>query len=311
VAHRRGKTATGTYRWTPNEFHDGPGQSAARRARRARGRSRRSGRTLVRVLDTPARTESELNATTPDPTVATAPSEFTMTVAVRSHSLEDGTEQANWSAGVMYDADDRERVGWLHSTGQGEPLSITHYRNYTANRTHNFVEYHNADREEFARRVGTIRADFDEETETLRVDNGSRTYRHYRKRERSEFEVVPDVLPSLGFIQAIPFEYDGTTTWNGRAVERYRPVNGWTKVTASADDSPDTYVSNTSGALYVSRETGNIVRANVSTTSKRTDVRAGRWFGDGGSRNHFTLTVREDADDALRPDWTREAPFEG
>jgi hypothetical protein len=49
----------------------------------------------------------------------------------------------------------------------------------------------------------------------------------------------------------------------------------------------------------------------VAFTSKRTEMRAGTWFGDPGSRNRLRLSVRETADDeSRRPEWTTEPPFD-
>lgn len=261
-------------------------------------------------LDTPAIAESDLDATTPDPTVASAPSEFRMTVEVRSHSAG-GSERANWSAGVVYDGDARERLAWLHSRARDD-VSIVHYQRYSHNRTHNFLRYHTSDSEAFDHRVESIRDDLDPERETLRVDDTAQVYEYYREGARSEFEVVPDRLPPLGFLHRIPFEYDGETTFGGEAVEKYVPVSGWVQLRGSVDDGPEAYISDTSGVVYVSEESGTIVRANVSFTSKRTDVRAGRWLGDGGNRGRFTLTVSDEIDDReLAPEWTEEPPFDG
>lgn len=259
-------------------------------------------------VDTPSITGSDLNATTPDPTLATAPSQFTMTVEVTSRSLDDESERTNWSAGVVYDADSRERLGWLRSTTSDDEVSIVHYQRYSRNATHDFIRYHNSDTEAFDNRVESIRADLDPDTEALSVNETSRTYEYYRNGTKSEFEVVPDLIPPLGFLRAIPFEHEGTTTFEGDDVEKYVPVNGWVKTTGSVDDGPDWYISNTSGAVYVSKESGNIVRADVSFTSKRTDVRAGKWFGESGNRGHVTLSVREELDDdELRPEWADES----
>jgi hypothetical protein len=262
-------------------------------------------------LDAPTAAETELDATTPDPNVSTAPPEFTMTVTAESRSLEDGSPEANWAAGVEYDADAQARLGWLESSGV-ENVSITSYQRYSANRTHNYITYHHTDREAFRNRLGSIRTDLEAETETLRADNATQTYWYYREGDRSEFDVVADVVPPLGFVQMIPFEADGSTTYRGQAVERYVPVEGWVETTGSvADDGPDMYLSNTTGVLYVSEESGNIVHVDVAFTSKRTEMRAGTWFGDPGSRNHLRLSVREEVDDGpLRPDWTTEPPFD-
>lgn len=262
------------------------------------------------VVDTPPVAGSDLNATTPDPTVETAPAEFAMSVEVRSHSV-DGSEESCWTAGVVYDADARERVGWLNSTDPDGDVVITHYQRYTSNATHNYVRYHASDPEQFRGRVEPIRKDLDPGTETLRVDEAARTYEYYREEPRSEFEIVPRGVFYAGFVHAIPFERTGVTTLDGKAMEKYVPVDGWTRTTGSVTDGPDTYISNTSGALYVDEQTGNIVRADVSLTSKRTDVRAGAWFGDGGSRVRFSLSVHEEIDDeGLKPEWAKETPFD-
>jgi len=73
---------------------------------------------------TPPTTESDLNATTPEPTVSTAPPEFTMTAAVTARSMEEPSDTTNWSAGVMYDADAEERLGWLNSTDADGKVSM-------------------------------------------------------------------------------------------------------------------------------------------------------------------------------------------
>lgn len=259
-------------------------------------------------IDTPAITGSDLNATTPDPAVSTAPPQFAMTVEVENRPLENGSERTSWSAGVLYDADANERLGWRHSTGPANTVSTAWSQRHWPDGTHNVIRYHNTDNEAFTRRVGSIRTDLDDETETLRVDNGSQTYRYYRAGERSEFDVVDRPMPPLAFVHVVPYKYDGTTTVDGAEVERYVPVEGWVERPGSvADDGADTYISNTSGAVYVSRETGTIVHADVSFTSKRTDIRAGRWFGDDGTRVHYTLSVRETVDpDEVRPEWVAE-----
>jgi len=259
-------------------------------------------------VDSPPLTESDLNATTPDPTISTAPSQFTMTVEVTSRSLDEGSEQTNWSAGVTYNADSQERLGWLNSTSSDGDVSIVHYQRYSHNATQNFIRYYNSDPDEFDDRVDSIRDDLDPETETLTVNDRSHTYVYSRTGAKSEFEVVPDLIPPLGFMQTIPFEHDGTTTFEGNDVEIYRPVHGWGTAMGSVDDDPNWYISNTSGVVYVSEESGNIVRADVSTTSTRTDIRAGKWFGDRGDRAHITLSIREElTDDELRPKWATES----
>lgn len=263
-------------------------------------------------LDTPPVTGSELNSTTPDHTVSTAPPEFTMRVEVQSRSLDDASEQANWSAGVLYNSDAGERLGWLRSTAPDRTITITHYQRYTDARTHNYIKYHNSDTEQFTRRVGSIREDLDRDTETLHVDNTSQTYTYYREGDREEFEVMPDQIPPLGFIHTIPFRHAGTTTVNGTRVEKYEPVNGWTERQGSvADDGPDTHISNTSGELSVSADSGNVIHVDVSFRSIRTDVRAGKWFGDSGNRVHISLSVRKAINEEdLEPEWVNSVSQE-
>lgn len=264
-------------------------------------------------VDTPAITPSELSATTSDPAVADAPAALSITIEARSRGLEDGTVEANWSAAVRFDASDGERIGRLSSSDDRGEVEITHYQRLDGDQTHNVIEYHSTDAEQFARRVQSIREDLEPRTETLEVDEEAQTYRYYREGERSEFEVVPDLLPPLGFIQVLPFERAGSTTYDGESVARYVPVDGWRELPGSvADDGPDVYLSRTSGVLYVEEEAGDIVYANVSFTSKRTDRRAGRWLGDAGSRGQFRLVVRKELDHrGLEPAWTDEPPFDG
>lgn len=262
-------------------------------------------------VDTPSITESDLNATTPDPTISTAPSQFSLVAEFTSRSLSGGAIQANWSTGVRYDADSRARLSWLRSTTSDYEESIVQYQRYSSNATLTVVRYHASDPEEFEYRVESVRGDLDPETETLIVTKPSHTYEYYRKGPRSEAEVVPNLIPQLYFVQTIPFEHDGTTTIRGHEVEKYVPRNGWVETIGSVDDSPDRYISNTSGVMYVSQETGHIIQADVSFTSKRTDIRAGKWVGDGGNRGHLTIAVREELDDEeLRPEWANVSEFE-
>jgi hypothetical protein len=262
-------------------------------------------------LDTPALTGSDLNATTPDPTVSTAPSEFTMSVEARTVSLADGTDVSNWSAGVLYNADASEVLAWRNETGSNSNTSIVRYQRYTENRTQIFTRTHTADSEAFTAGVESVHRDIDPETDTLHVDNETQTYRYDREAERSAFTIVGYPIPLFEFLHVIPFEYDGTTTVDGEQMERYVPVNGWVELPGSVDGEPDRYITNTSGALYVNRETGNVVSADVSFTSKRTDMRAGKWLSDDERRTQFTISVRNELDtDELAPDWANEAPFE-
>ena len=131
------------------------------------------------------------------------------------------------------------------------------------------------------------------------------------KEKRTNFEVVPVLLPHLGFIRAIPFEHAGSTTYKGDAVKKYVPENGWVETTGNVDDGSDWYISNSGGVVYVSKESGNIVRVDVSFTSKRTYIRTGKWVEEDGDQGHITLTVREEPDDEeLRPEWATESTFD-
>ncbi|MCY4732463.1 hypothetical protein KY092_18130 [Natronomonas gomsonensis] len=253
---------------------------------------------------TPSPTESDLNATTPDPNLSTAPPEFTMTAAVTTQAIEEPSDTTNWSARVMYDSDAEERLGWLNSTIEDGEVSMGQYQRYSQNATQEYNRYHHPESDAFDSRVDSIRDDLDPETESLSVNDTSQTYVHYRKRPQSPFEVVPELMPPLGFIDRVPFEHDGSTTFRGNRVERYVPTSGWVQTPGTVDDDPDWYISNTSGELYVNKATGHIVHVNVSLTSKRTAIRAGKWFAEGGDRIQIRLTVREDVrDDDLRPAW--------
>ncbi|WP_178917807.1 hypothetical protein [Natronomonas gomsonensis] len=260
---------------------------------------------------TPPTTESDLNATTPDPNLSTAPPEFTMTAMVTTRELEEPSDTTNWSAGVVYDADAEERLGWLNSTGADGEVSMGQYQRYSQNATHEYNRYHHPESDAFDTRVESIRDDLNPDAESLSVNNTSQTYVHYRKRPQSAFEVVPDLMPPLGFIDRVPFEHDGSTTFRGDPVEKYVPTSGWAQTPGTVDDDPDWYISNTSGELYVNQTTGHIVHVNVSLTSKRTAIRAGKWFGESGNRIRIRLTVREDLRDGdLRPGWATDATFD-
>ncbi|MUV85167.1 hypothetical protein GJ631_00860 [Natronomonas sp. CBA1123] len=204
----------------------------------------------------------------------------------------------------MYDSDAEERLGWLNSTIEDGEVSMGQYQRYSQNATQEYNRYHHPESDAFDSRVDSIRDDLDPETESLSVNDTSQTYVHYRKRPQSAFEVVPELMPPLGFIDRVPFEHDGSTTFRGNRVERYVPTSGWVQTPGTVDDDPDWYISNTSGELYVNKATGHIVHVNVSLTSKRTAIRAGKWFADSGDRIQIRLTVREDVRDGdLRPVW--------
>jgi hypothetical protein len=259
-------------------------------------------------LATPAVTDSELNATTPDYTVSTAPQQFEMRVEVESRSLDDN-ESANWSAGVLYDRESQQRLGWLHSTEPDRTVTITQYQRYSGNHTHNYIRYHNSEPKQFSRRVRTLRDDIDTKTESIYVNNESQTYTYYREGDRDDFEVMPDQIPPLGFLHTIPYRYVGTRSVNGTTVEKYEPVDGWTEIRSSvADDGPDTYISDTSGQVYVSPNSKNIIHIDVTFRSTRTDVRAGRWFGNSENRIHISLSVQNAIDEnQLKPEWVSNA----
>ena len=257
-------------------------------------------------LDAPAVTPSELEATPPTPTVETAPPAFTMTASVEARAVDGGPVRANWSAGVAYDGATGERLGWLHT----REVSIVEYQRREANATYTAVRYHADDPEAFDRRVASVREDLAAGA-TLDVNATAQTYESHRVGARGEFAVVPDRLPPFGFLRQIPFERAGTTTYAGETVERYLPVDGWIRTPGSVDDRPDAYVSATGGMVAVSPASGNLVRANVTFTERRADVRAGRWLGEGGTRTRVRLRGRESVDGELAPGWASAPAVEG
>ncbi|MDZ7730913.1 MAG: hypothetical protein U5K37_08430 [Natrialbaceae archaeon] len=260
------------------------------------------------VLDTPAATPSELEASPPHYTTETAPAAFTLTVEARSVSLGDGTEVANWTVGIAYNASTGERLAWRTASGPGPTVDTIEYQRRVGNRTLTFLRYHTSDRERFRVDGGDTQAEYP--NTSLVVDSPNQTYRHAWMGPAEAFTVTPTQLPTLSFLQTIPFTHSGSDTYDGRAVEVYVPQDGWTDTPGQTNrKGPETALSETTGELYVRRATETIVYANLSVTSKRTDRRIGRYVGDPGTREHITLRVRESVDPSLRPDWASNESF--
>jgi hypothetical protein len=99
-----------------------------------------------------------------------------MTATVTIRELEEPSDTTNWSARVMYNADTRERLGWLNSTDADGEVSMGQYQRYSQNATQEYNRYHHPESDAFESRVQSIRDDLDPDTESLTVNGTSQTY---------------------------------------------------------------------------------------------------------------------------------------
>jgi hypothetical protein len=255
-------------------------------------------------VDTPAVAPTELDAKSPYPPDTTADS-YALVANASTRSLSNESDWSRWETTVRYDGSTNEKFGRLTSSSPRRNVSIEAYHRYVGNTTEEYARYRSSVRAVFRERISSIRDDLDPRTEALRVDNGTRTYYHY-ERESGQRDLGMGQIRT-GLVVLPPYERAGATTVDGRNVTKYVPVDGWVDMAGSSDVAPEAYVSDTAGAVYVSRATGRIVRANLSFTSKRTEIRIGRWLGTTGTRIHVRLSVTRPVETAsVQPGWVTE-----
>lgn len=237
-------------------------------------------------VDTPSATDDDLNATTPPLETSSPPQRYTVSANVTVRSLSNDSERSAWSVGSAYDAETGQHRRWLYSSTPRRILSETTYQHYENDTTITYTRYRTTD-------------------ETLRVENDSRTYYHRERESGRRLDTGIGNVP-LGPIYAIPYERTGTTTFEGATVETYAPIDGWVD-TSDADTDPDTYVYDTDGRVYVDPETGWILRADLRLSMRRTEMRAGRWFGQESKRIHLKYRFDTALEETpLRPAWVTE-----
>lgn len=256
-------------------------------------------------VDTPSVTDGDLNATTPPLETSSPPQRYTVSANVTVRSLSNDSERSAWSVGSAYDAETGQHRRWLYSSTPRQNFSETTYQHYENDTTITYTRYRTTDEAAFRRRVASVRDDRNTGNETLRIENDSRTYYHREGESGRRLDTGIGNVP-LGPIYAIPYERTGTTTFEGATVETYAPIDGWVD-TSDADTDPDTYVYATDGRVYVDPETGWILRADLRLSTKRTEMRAGRWFGQEGERTRLEYRFDTALEETpLRPAWVTE-----
>lgn len=255
-------------------------------------------------ITVPAVTPTELDAKSPYPSDSTTDS-YTLDVNVSAQSLTNESDWSQWETIVRYNGSTNEKFGRLITSSPRRNLSLTEYHRYSGNATEKYTRYQSSATTEFRTRVSQIHDDLDPRTETLQVDNATQTYYHFET-ETGRGELGMGRV-RVGVVTLPAYEQSGTTTVDGQLVTKYVPVDGWVDIDGSTDATPEAYISDTAGGVYVSNATGRIVRANVSFTSKRTEMRIGRWLGSTGTRIHIRLTVIQSGKTStIQPKWIDE-----
>lgn len=262
-------------------------------------------------LDTPSVTESELEAEPVAVTPAESPAAYSITASIQSRALTDRSEYTHWEVGSRYANRSGEYYAWRRTNNPSQNLSVAEYQQYENESTVSYTRFRSTDRDVFTARLEAVRSDVRSGNGSLWVRNGTRTYVH-RERTAGRHLDVGGVEPRIRFLYILPYERAGTATRNGETVDRYVPTSGWVEGLGSTDDEPDRYVFDTSGTVLVDSDSGRIVDADLAFSSRRAEVRAGRWFDDGGRRARISYTFEESVDTAaVRPAWATDDRFDG
>jgi hypothetical protein len=267
-----------------------------------------SGGSWYLFLDTPASTPTDLDAKPPYPSEASVDA-YTVSANASRQSLTNESDWSQWATVVRYESASNAKYGRLTTASPRRNVSIEAYHRAVGDHTERFERYHSTATDEFQYRTSTVRDDLDPQTESLRVINDTQTYYHFERIDRQDDLGMGNVR--IGVVVLPPYEEVGTTTVDGRTVTKYVPVTGWVDIAGDRDEAPEAFVYDTTGAVYVSRSTGPVMQADVAFSTKRTEMRIGRWVGTTGNRIHIRLAVTRAVTSApLEPEWVTQTKFD-